>query len=320
MCRIGSLFLLQRLKGSMSGDARDFNNMEKRALIKFFFFPARQGKEIHAILTETLGEHAPSYVTVKYWVVQFKRGDFSTCDAPCPGRPKAVTTPEIIDQIQELILEDRLNSDKSLAEQLGFSREQIGSIIHETLDMRKLSAKWVPKCLNADQKRHRCQSSEQLMEFFRRDPNDFLSRLVTMDETWLYHNDPETKQQSMEWRHSGSPRPKKIPSAKIGWKSSRLDFFLTKTASSSLITFQRAKLSTRSITHLCWCNWMTFWRKNAAGSSSRGSCSCTTMPRLTGYLQPRRIFRKILYFLIFWKYEKKTQFSLKCDKNNVYFA
>jgi len=31
-----------------------------------------------------------------------------------------------------------------------------------------------------------------------------------MDETWLYHYDPETQQQAMEWRHSGSPRPKKI--------------------------------------------------------------------------------------------------------------
>ena len=30
-----------------------------------------------------------------------------------------------------------------------------------------------------------------------------------MDEIWLYHYDPETKQQSMEWRHRGSPRPKK---------------------------------------------------------------------------------------------------------------
>jgi len=44
MFRIASLFLLQRLKGSMSGDARDFNNMETRAVIKFFF-PARQGAE-----------------------------------------------------------------------------------------------------------------------------------------------------------------------------------------------------------------------------------------------------------------------------------
>ena len=43
-----------------------------------------------------------------------------------------------------------------------------------------------------------CQSSEQNLEFFRPDPNDFMSRLVTMDETWLYHYDPQKKQQSME--------------------------------------------------------------------------------------------------------------------------
>ena len=65
-------------------------------------------------------------------------------------------------------------------------------------------------------------------------------------------------------------------------------FFGIKTASSSLIIFQRAKLSTRSTTSLCWCNWGTFWRKNAAGRSPRGSCCCTTMPRLTRHLQPRR--------------------------------
>ena len=142
-------------------------------------------------------------------MTQFKRGDFSTCDAPRPGRPKTVTTLEIIDQIHQLILEDRRISAKSIAEQLDISRERVGSIIHEDLDMWKLSATWVLQCLNADQKRQRCQSSEQLLQFFRRDTNDFLSRLVTMDETWLYHYDPETKQQSLECQHSGSPRPKK---------------------------------------------------------------------------------------------------------------
>jgi len=84
-------------------------------------------------------------------VAQFKRGDFSTCDAPRPGRLKTVTTPEIIDHIHELILEDRRISAKSIAEQLGISRERVGSIIHEDLNVQKLSAKWVPKCLNADQ-------------------------------------------------------------------------------------------------------------------------------------------------------------------------
>jgi len=106
------------------------------------------------------------YATVKNWVALFKSGEFSTCDAPRPGRPKTVTSREIIDQIHELILADRWISAKSIAEQLGISREQVGSIIHEDLDKRKLSAKWVPKCLNADQKRQRCQSSEPLLEFF----------------------------------------------------------------------------------------------------------------------------------------------------------
>ena len=65
-------------------------------------------------------------------------------------------------------------------------------------------------------------------------------------------------------------------------------FFGTKMVSFSLIIFQRAKLSTQSITYLCWCNWRTFWRKYAVGRSPRGACSCMTMPWLTGHLQPRR--------------------------------
>jgi len=43
MCRIASHFLLQKLEGSMSGDTRDFSNMETRALIKIFL--VRQGAE-----------------------------------------------------------------------------------------------------------------------------------------------------------------------------------------------------------------------------------------------------------------------------------
>jgi len=120
-----------------------------------------------------------------------------------------VTTPEIIDQIHELILEDRRISAKSIAEQLDISRERVGSIIHEDLDMRKLSVKWVPKCLSVDRNRQRCQSSEKVWNFF--DAIKMIScraRLVTTDETWLYHYDPETKQHSMEWRLSGLPRPK----------------------------------------------------------------------------------------------------------------
>ena len=71
-----------------------------------FFLQGKLPKEIHSVLKETLGENAPLYATVKKWVALFKCGDFSTCDAPRPGRLKTLTTPEIIDQIHELILED----------------------------------------------------------------------------------------------------------------------------------------------------------------------------------------------------------------------
>jgi len=111
----------------------------------FFSLQGKAPKEMHAILADTLGEYAPSYATVKNWMARFKRGDFSTCDAPRPGRPKTVSTPENVDQIHELILEDCRISAESIAEQLGVSHEWVGSIIHEDLDMRKLSAKWAPK-------------------------------------------------------------------------------------------------------------------------------------------------------------------------------
>jgi len=74
-------------------------------------------------------------------VAKFKRGDFSTYDAPRPGRPKIVTTRENIEQIHKLLLEDRRISAKSIAEQMGTSCERVASIIHEDLDMQKLSAK-----------------------------------------------------------------------------------------------------------------------------------------------------------------------------------
>ena len=77
-----------------------------------------------------------------------------------------------------------------MAEQLYISRELFVSIIYEDLDMRKLSVNWVNKWLNAD----------HILEFLRRDPNDKLSRIVTTNESWLYHYDPEKRQQPMEWR------------------------------------------------------------------------------------------------------------------------
>jgi hypothetical protein len=103
--------------------------------VKFLFLHGKAPKEIHAILPQTLEEHAPFYATVKTWVANIKHGNFYTCDAPCPARLKTVSTPEIIYQIHELILEDCWILAKSIVQQLGISRERVGPIIHKDLHM-----------------------------------------------------------------------------------------------------------------------------------------------------------------------------------------
>jgi len=47
---------------------------------------------------------------------------------------------------------------------------------------------------------------------------------MAVEETWLYHYDAETKQQSMEWQHSGSPSPKKFRVQKSAGKVLALIF------------------------------------------------------------------------------------------------
>jgi len=85
----------------MSGEVRDFNNMETRVSSSRFFPQGTEGNVRHS------DSNIRGICTIlchrQNWVVQFKRGDFSTCDAPRPGRPKTVTILEIIDQIHALI-------------------------------------------------------------------------------------------------------------------------------------------------------------------------------------------------------------------------
>ena len=83
-----------------------------------------------------------------------------------PWTTQKLTTPKIIDQIHELILEDCQILAKSIAEQLNISHERVGPIIHEDLDMPKLSAKKVPKCLKAHQKVNGASRLSYVCDFF----------------------------------------------------------------------------------------------------------------------------------------------------------
>jgi histone-lysine N-methyltransferase SETMAR len=105
---------------------------------------------------------------------------------------------------------------RETAETIGISKECVGYILHKELDIKKLRTRWVPRLLTADQKHTHVKISEQCLEHFNKNKTDFVCRFITMDETWIHHYTPESKQQSKQWTEAGCSVPKKtrsVPSA-----------------------------------------------------------------------------------------------------------
>ena len=157
-----------------------------------------------------MGESSPSYEVVKRWCREFKCGRESCEDAPRAGRPTTVTTQENVNKIHDMVTADRRLTIRHISETTGLAYGTVQSILSNELEMSKVSARWVPRMLTIDQKRTRVTDCERLLLQYHRDPVDFLARFVTMDETWVHHFDPESKRQSKQWKHLGSPPPRKF--------------------------------------------------------------------------------------------------------------
>jgi len=86
----------------------------------------------------------------------------------------------------------------------------------ESLCYRKICARWVPQLLTEDHKGQQKAITSELLQRYQHEGDDFLHHIVTGDESWFHHFEPETKRQSMEWYHMHSPSKKKaktVPSA-----------------------------------------------------------------------------------------------------------
>ena len=57
-----------------------------------------------------------------------------------------------------------------------------------------------------------------MLHRFREEGNEFLQKVVAIDETWIRDFEPELKSQSSEWRGKGSPRTKKFKRAQWNMK------------------------------------------------------------------------------------------------------
>ena len=53
---------------------------------------------------------------------------------------------------------------------------------------------------------------QRLLDCYANEGEAFLTQIVTGDETWVHHFAQESKRQSMEWKHPGSPVKTKFKS------------------------------------------------------------------------------------------------------------
>ena len=186
------------------------SKVEYRAVIWYLCLKGKTGQEIHCELTNVYGSSASSYAQVKFWIGEFKGSRTSLEDETRSGRPSDATDEELCNKVQDLVYSDRRIKVEEIANALHISHGSISITLHDHLGMHKLTARWVPKSLRDEQMATRASVCSALLKQFRSKENDFLSCLVTVDETWVHYYEPENKAQSCQSVGPGSPRPKKF--------------------------------------------------------------------------------------------------------------
>jgi len=144
------------------------------------------------MLQKAFGNNAMSQSKTFLWYKHFKDGRTSVNDDELSGRPSTSTTPENIAKAHEAILADRRKTIHDVCEIIGLSYGTVQCILADNLNMRRISARFVPRLLNNDQKALCISVFRELEQQARDDPN-FISNIITSDETWVYGYDPETK-------------------------------------------------------------------------------------------------------------------------------
>lgn len=182
---------------------------EVRSVIRFLNQEGVRPVEIHRRLTSVYG-NVMNQRNVRKWCVKFLSGRTSVHDEEGRGRRSAIND-ALLTKIENKVREDRRLTVRELAILIPeVSKSTIQTILTANLGYAKVCARWVPKMLTEDHKKSRVESSREFLDRFANEGDAFLDSIVTGDETWVYHLTPESKRQSMTWRHSSSPRVRKF--------------------------------------------------------------------------------------------------------------
>jgi len=133
------------------------------------------------------------------WFRQFKEGRTSFESDPCSGQPSTSRNEEMIAKVRTVVLNNRRLTVREIVDGCGISVGSCDAILTDDLHMKRVCAKFV-LCLLTDDQREQRQTIA--LDLFERSCEDlqFLTNIVTDDESWVYGYDPETKQQSSQWK------------------------------------------------------------------------------------------------------------------------
>ena len=192
------------------------SSLEQRGVIRFLLAESVKSCEILSRMQRQYGPSCMSRANFYKWVQAFKDGRKSITDDLRSGRPVDVYTPEAVQAVEDLIKSDRRVTLDEIATKLDISHGTVYAIVREKLHFSKVSCRWVPKMLTDDHKMQCLMASRASLRRYRKEGDAFLLRIVTTDETWVFHYQPESKRRSMEWKHVSSPVKKKFKSSMKG--------------------------------------------------------------------------------------------------------
>ena len=82
--------------------------------------------------------------------------------------------------------------------------------LYDIVSSRKVCARWVPKMLTEEHKKQRVACVLTFLMRYHKEGEGMLSHIVTGGEIWVSHITPASKQQSLHWKHTGSPKRNKF--------------------------------------------------------------------------------------------------------------
>ena len=131
------------------------------------------------------------------------------------GRPLTSTdyTSEVI--VNDILKEDQRKACGEIALETRMSVTSVYRIITEKLQVRNVAARWVIHHLSEVQKAGRKRIAEEFLQRYQTEGEQFLKRTYAIHYTWIRDFELEMKSQSSQWKHSKSPRPKKMSPATI---------------------------------------------------------------------------------------------------------